>query len=169
MDRPLPSRDSPRWWLWLSVVLVAGVIGVFATREEKVEIVPTVASKLPRKAEAAGPVEAVADYSAALPPVIPAGHEGHGEECASCAAERGLATCREDYAQMEYARLREDLDADEGQSRLLLENCRRFAAAVVKEWSHARSRPVLPPDEVVAGLRQQILDPSLSGIPQKTE
>ena len=107
------------------------------------------------------------DFSHALPPAIPAGHEGHGVECAACEAERGLAVCREDYAQMEFARLSDGLQADEAQSRQLLESCRQFAAAVVKEWSHAKSRPELPADAVVATQRKQILEPVLIKIPRK--
>ncbi len=108
------------------------------------------------------------DFSAAVPPRILPGHEGHGPECAGCAAERGLAACREDYAQMEYARLLDELDADGPQAAKLLEECRRFAAEVIKDWSPAKSRPELPADAVVAARRKEILEPVLAGIPHKT-
>jgi hypothetical protein len=108
------------------------------------------------------------DFSAAVPPRILPGHEGHGQECAACAAERGLAACREDYAQMEYARLLDELDADGPQAAKLLEECRRFAAEVIKDWSPAKSRPELPADAVVDARRKEILEPALAGIRHKT-
>jgi hypothetical protein len=152
------------------LVLATGVVVVIAMKIGPEGAAPVGArvAKTERPA-VESPVETVADFSAALPPVIPAGHEGHGAECSACAAEKGLAACREDFARMEYARLSESLAADEAQSQLLLEGCRRFAAAVLKEWSHANSRPVLPADEIVAAQRDSLLGPVVRGIPSRTE
>lgn len=175
------SLPNPRpWWPWLSLLALAGVIGfaVIPRDQEREAVALPEAKSAPKEAKPSAPpsatvrpetavTEAATDFSAALPAAIPAGHEGHGPECAACVAERGLAVCREDYAQMEYARLSGELEADEAQAKALLENCRRFAAAVVKEWSHANSRPVMPADAIVAARRQEILAPILDKIPHK--
>ncbi|WP_367873267.1 hypothetical protein [Luteolibacter sp. Populi] len=147
------------------MVVLIGVAGWSQRHREPVEAAPEKVAVLERPM-AIGQAPAP-DFSHAPVPAIPAGHEGHGVECAACEAERGLAVCREDYAQMEFARLSDGLQADEVQSRLLLESCRQFAAAVVKDWSHAKSRPELPADAVVAAQRQQILEPVLIKIPRK--
>ena len=174
---PRPSRH----WLWLLPVIAIGFIAVVrwnraaeaeANAPRKLPAAKSIpersAESMPKAATASqAPAPAAPDFSAAIPPAIPAGHEGHGDECAACAAERGLAACREDYAQMEYARLLDQLDADEPQAKLLLEGCRRLAAAVVKDWSHAKSRPEMPADSVIADQRQAILEPLLATIPRK--
>lgn len=178
MDRPLPNPG--RRWLWLLLLPLIGVLAIVGrwggvAEERREPVLPMAESKTERQPElpTAPAKEApvampVLDFRAAVPPDIPAGHEGHGPECAACTAERGLAACREDYAQMEYARLLDQLDADGSQASKLLEECRRFAQAVIKDWSPAKSRPEMPADEVVAARRQEILEPVLAGIPHKT-
>jgi hypothetical protein len=175
MDRPLPNPR--RLWLYLLPLLLLGVVAIVGWRrgaaDQERRSAPGMAeAKTAREAATPGkaadlPPVPVVDFRAAVPPQIPAGHEGHGSECAACVAERGLAACREDYAQMEYARLLEQVNADGTQSAKLLEECRRFAAAVIKDWSHAKSRPELPADQVVAAKRQEILEPVLAGLPPK--
>lgn len=177
MDPSLPNRR--RLWLFLLPLLLLGLAAIVEWPrgvaekgdDSRAEIA---GAKTPREAALAAPDRKPtpqpilpANFHSAVPPQIPAGHEGHGPECAACVAERGLAACREDYAQMEYARLLDQVDADGPQAAKLLEECRRFASAVIKDWSHAKSRPELPADEVVAARRQEILEPVLAGIPHK--
>jgi hypothetical protein len=100
-------------------------------------------------------------------PVAQAGHEGHGDECAQCLADRKLAAYREDYARMQHARVLNDRDADEEKSLEVLDACRVLAGKVLQEWSFSESRPVLPPDDVVDARQREILEPLLTRLPLK--
>lgn len=92
---------------------------------------------MPEPAFRPAPVDPVAESaaSALTRPAIATGHEGHGDECAQCLAERKLAACREDYALLCYSQLAETHELDGAPDAKLLEACRRLAASVLTEWS----------------------------------
>lgn len=119
--------------------------------------------------ETLAPSAAVPVSTASPQPGVQAGHEGHGDECAQCLAERKLATYREDYARIHYDRAMEERHADEREALEVLDACRVLAGKVLREWSFSESRPVLPPDEVVDARQREILDPLLSRLPLKEE
>lgn len=100
--------------------------------------------------------------------VLP-GHEGHGDECAQCLAERKLFVYREDFAQLHFTRIHEEFELDEGRSAELLDACRRFARAVLTEWSFSDSKPRLPDDAVLESRRHEILGPLLGDLSRKPE
>lgn len=155
------------------LLLIVGTI-VFFKRKEQIHT-PVVPLAKEKEAPRAGrPVvaplaslppfgaEPSSEIGTPQPPPIRLGHENHGPECASCLAEKRLAEFQEDFARMEFDHLAVRFELDSEQSALLREKCRLFAVAVLTEWSHAESRPVMPPDETVAGHRRQIIEPLLA-------
>ncbi len=104
--------------------------------------------------------------SAAASDVLP-GHEGHGDGCAQCLAERKLIVYREDFAQLHFSRLQEEFELDEARSGEVLDACRVFARSVLTEWSFSDSKPRLPEDAALEARRQQILGPVLTKLPSK--
>lgn len=181
MERATPSRIRNRTLLLAGALLVvAGGLGwrLAGGDKGKVEVAVAAPVKMERPAPVASrPVErAVAEPAAALaalpeaPPVVAApGHEGHGDECAQCLAERKLAVYREDYAKLQFEQALRDrmLPADQGAE--LLEACRKFSKSVVREWSFGRSMPLLMDDESVERLRSQLLQPLIDRLPPADE
>ena len=115
------------------------------------------------------PAVPVASVEAATPPSVEPGHEGHGDECAHCFGEKRLAACREDYARLCHSQMTQAYVIGEGKSPQVLDACRRFAGSVLKDWSHAESRPVLPSDEIVEARRREIVGPLLQGLSARQE
>jgi hypothetical protein len=110
-----------------------------------------------------GPAATPSAVSSAIRP----GHEGHGDECAQCLAERKLVVYREDFAQLHFSRIQEEFELDASRSGEVLDACRVFARAVLTEWSFSDSKPRLPEDAALEARRQQILGPKLANLPPK--
>ena len=104
-----------------------------------------------------------------VPVTLLPGHEGHGDECAECVAERKLAVYREDYAQLEFAQALRGRVLPVDQSAALQAACRQLSMAVVKRWSFSESRPLLAEDAAVEDLRRTILQPLIELLPQAAE
>ena len=105
---------------------------------------------------------AVPEGEAALP-----GHEGHGDECAECRAERKLVVYREDFAQLHFSRIRDEFELDDERSAEALEACRRFARSVLTEWSFSDSKPRLPEDATLEVRQREFLGPLLDTLSRK--
>lgn len=181
MERATPPRIRNRTLLLAGALLVvAGGLGWRLAGSDKgeAEIAVAAPAKTERPApvaarpverSAAQPVAAPSALPEAPPVVVAAGHEGHGDECAQCLAERKLAVYREDYAKLQFEQALRDrvLPADQGAE--LLEACRKFSRAVVREWSFGRSMPLLEDDDSVERLRSQILQPLIDRLPPADE
>jgi len=100
-----------------------------------------------------------------LPVAVLPGHEGHGDECAECFAERKLAVYREDYAQLQFSLALQGRVLPADQSADLQDACRRFSRAVLREWSFSDSKPRLPDDAAVENLRSEMLQPLIERLP----
>ena len=90
--------------------------------------------------------------------VLP-GHEGHGDECAQCLAERKLAVYREDFAQLHCTQASEGRAPTPEQANELLDACRRFSKSALREWSFSDSKPRLADDSTLETLRSEMLQP----------
>lgn len=119
-----------------------------------------------KPAQAAPSPGPAATPSAVSSAILP-GHEGHGDECAQCLAERKLVVYREDFAQLHFSRIQEEFELDASRSGDVLDACRVFARAVLTEWSFSDSKPRLPEDAALEARRQQILGPKLANLPPK--
>lgn len=106
---------------------------------------------------------AVAAPSAVLP-----GHEGHGDECAQCLAERKLVDYREDFALLHFSRIQEEFEIDAPRSAEVLDACRLFARSVLTEWSFSDKKPRLPEDAALEARRSEILGPLLGTLSRKS-
>jgi hypothetical protein len=104
-------------------------------------------------------------WKAPLPSADPPGHEGHGDVCAECLAERKLAVYREDYAQLQFAQALQGRVLPAELSGELQDACRRFSRAVLREWSFTDSKPRLPDDATVENLRSEMLHPLIERLP----
>jgi hypothetical protein len=116
---------------------------------------------------AAAPAASLAEGP--VPLTLLPGHEGHGDECAECVAERKLAVYREDYAQLELAQALRGRVLPADQSTALQAACRQLSMAVVKRWSFSESRPLLAEDSAVEDLRRKILQPLIELLPPAAE
>jgi hypothetical protein len=134
-----------------------------ATGKLAVRMVTAKEEKPAQPAPSPGPVAAPSAVSSAILP----GHEGHGDECAECLAERKLVVYREDFAQLHFSRIQEEFELDAARSDDVLDACRVFARAVLSEWSFSDSKPRLPEDAALEARRQQILGPMLANLPPK--
>jgi hypothetical protein len=110
-------------------------------------------------------VAAVPTGVRSLPVAVLPGHEGHGDECAECFAERKLAVYREDYAQLQFSLALQGRVLPADQSAELQDACRRFSRAVLREWSFSDSKPRLPDDAAVENLRSEMLQPLIERLP----
>ena len=117
-----------------------------------------------KPAQAAPSPGPAATPSAVSSAILP-GHEGHGDKCAQCLAERKLVVYREDFAQLHFSRIQEEFELDASRSGDVLDACRVFARAVLTEWSFSDSKPRLPEDAALEARRQQILGPMLANLP----
>jgi hypothetical protein len=116
-----------------------------------------------------GAAPAPAPPAVTLPVTVLPGHEGHGDECAECVAERKLAAYREDYARLEFAQAVQGRVLPADQSAALQDACRRFSRAVLREWSFSESKPRLPDDAIVNKLRSEMLQPLIERLPLAAE
>ncbi len=153
------------WWLASGGEGGAEVAVATPVRTER----PAPVAARPVERSVAEPVAALAALPEAPPVEVTPGHEGHGDECAQCLAERKLAVYREDYAKLQFEQALRDraLPADQGAE--LLEACRKFSKAAIREWSFGRSMPLLADDESVERLRNQILQPLIDRLPPAEE
>lgn len=106
---------------------------------------------------------------APLPAAVLPGHEGHGDECAECLAQRKLAVYREDYAQLQLAQALQGRVLPAGLGAELQDACRRFSRAVLREWSFTDSMPRLADDATVERLRSEMLQPLIERLPPAVE
>ena len=135
-----------------------------STGKVAVRIIEQAKQEKPAKAAPSpGPAATPSAVSSAILP----GHEGHGDECAQCLAERKLVVYREDFAQLHFSRIQEEFELDASRSGEVLDACRVFARTVLTEWSFSDSKPRLPEDAALEARRQQLLGPMLANLPPK--
>lgn len=127
-----------------------------ASRENSAGIGSAVAAEAPERSSVGSPEE----ISAVLP-----GHEGHGDECAQCLAERKLAVYREDFAQLHFGQASEGRAPTPEQAMELLDACRRFSKSALPEWSFSDAKPRLADDSTLEKLRSKVLQPLIERLP----
>lgn len=103
--------------------------------------------------------------SAAVATAVLPGHEGHGDECAQCLAERKLAVYREDFAQLHFTQASEGRAPTPEQATELLEACRLFSKSALREWSFSDAKPRLADDRTLEDLRSELLQPLIERLP----
>ncbi len=176
-----PSFQGDRSRMLLSVVaLLLMVAGIAWWRHEApgapIAALPVEVPAKTGPTSAVPPQDAPAPAETSTPPgkaplpaaVLP-GHEGHGDECAECLAERKLAVYREDYAQLHFAQAVQGRVLPAEITGELQDACRRFSRAVVREWSFTDSKPRLPDDATVESLRSEMLQPLIERLPPAVE
>ena len=127
-----------------------------APRVAEADALPAVAAD-PPVVSSVGSLEEVAT-------VLP-GHEGHGDECAQCLAERKLAVYREDFAQLHFTQASEGKAPTPEQAAVLLDACRRFSNSALREWSFSDAKPRLADDRTLEKLRSEMLQPLIERLP----
>lgn len=127
-----------------------------APRVISASIERAVAAEAPEGSSVGSPEEITA--------VLP-GHEGHGDECAQCLAERKLAVYREDFAQLHFTQATEGRAPTPEQAIELLDACRLFSKSALREWSFSESKPCLADDSTLEKLRSEMLQPLIERLP----
>lgn len=120
------------------------------------EIESPVATETPEVSSVGSPEEITA---------VPPGHEGHGDECAQCLAERMLAIYREDFARLHFAQASEGRAPTPEQASALLDACRLFSRSALREWSFSDAKPRLADDSTLEKLRSEMLQPLIERLP----
>lgn len=105
-----------------------------------------------------------AGSTAVVAAVLP-GHEGHGDECAQCLAERKLAVYREDFAQLHFTQAAQCRAPTPEQATELLDACRVFSMSALREWSFSDAKPRLADDSTLEKLRSELLQPLIERLP----
>ena len=172
-----PSRASRR--MFVACLALAGIVGIAAlfrsirdgAGDESSPPPSIAAGKHGPRLKATNELKVTAaipgDTAAATPAAALPGHEGHGDECAQCLAERKLVDYREDFALLHFSRVRDEFELDETRSGEVLDACRRFARSVLTEWSFSDKKPRLPEDAALEARRREILGPLLGTLPRK--
>lgn len=176
-----PNFQGDRSRMLLSVVALLLMLAGIVWWRHEAPGVPVAASSVEVPAKA-GPTSAVPPQDAPapaetstptgkapLPTAVLPGHEGHGDECAECLAERKLAVYRQDYAQLQFAQALQGRVLPAELSGELQDACHRFSRAVLREWSFTDSKPRLPDDATVENLRSEMLQPLIERLPPAVE
>jgi hypothetical protein len=139
---------------------------------------PAAASSKPEPRASAADIErpvaagAPSVSSAGSPELVAAvlpGHEGHGDECAQCLAERKLAVYREDFAQLHFTQASEGRAPTPEQAAELLDACRLFSKSALREWSFSEAKPRLTDDSTLEKLRSEMLQPLIERLPKAAD
>lgn len=107
--------------------------------------------------------------SAAVTAAVLPGHEGHGDECAQCLAERKLAVYREDFAQLHFTQAAQGRAPTPEQAAELLDACRLFSKSALREWSFSDAKPRLADDVTLEKLRSELLQPLIERLPSAAD
>lgn len=166
-------------------ILLALAVGIAALFQRPGETAPegdsagatttTATSKVSLREKAAGqpvvslvPEVSSAGSTAVAAAVLP-GHEGHGDECAQCLAERKLAVYREDFAQLHFTQAAEGRAPTPEQASELLDACRLFSMSALREWSFSDAKPRLADDSTLEKLRSELLQPLIERLPSAAD